>query len=109
MDWLQLLVIEATYEDYVGANNSAVFVGFYVPNVAGLFLNGYYTKQGFDHYKEAFQFDDRSLAAAELGYSIIGGLYVKASFKRTWIYDSTTSAYTASDEITYSAGFSASL
>lgn len=109
MDWLQLLVIEATYEDYIGADNSRIFVGFYVPNVAGLFLNGYYTKQGFNHYKESFQFDDRSLAAAELGYSIIGGLYVKASFKRTWIFDATTSTYAASDEITYSAGFSTSI
>ena len=108
MDWLQLLVLEATFEDYVGVNNSRIFVGFYVPNVVGLFLNGYYTKQGFNHYKESFEFDDRSLAVAELGYTIIGGLYVKASFRRTWIYDTSTSAYTASDEITYSTGFSSS-
>ncbi len=108
LDWLQILVIELNYEDYVGTNNSKIFTGFYVPNAAGFFFDGYYTKQGFDHYKESFQFDDRSLAAAEIGYTLFAGLYIKATYKRTWVYDSTTSKYVANDEKIYSTGFSTS-
>lgn len=108
MDWLQTVVVEGTYEDYTGPDNSKIFVGFYVPNVASFFMDGYYTKQGFNSYKESFRYDDRSLAAAELGYSIFAGLYVKVSFKRTWVYDQTTSTYKANDETTYSGGFNTS-
>ncbi|MCB1320956.1 MAG: hypothetical protein KDK34_11925, partial [Leptospiraceae bacterium] len=42
MDWLQTLVIDATYEDYDGPDNSQIFVGVYVPAIADIFFNGYY-------------------------------------------------------------------
>ena len=103
------VIIEGTYEDYDGANNSRVFVGLFVPNLfgSGLYTNGYYTKKGFDQANESFQFDDRSLAAGELGFAF-GSLYVQVAFQRSWQYDSTQSAYIANDEKVVSFGFKAS-
>lgn len=107
-EWLQTLVIEATYEDYDGDNNSKVFVGFYVPAAFSFYFNGYYTKKDFEDITESFEYDDRSLAAAQLGYSFFGGISATVNYTRTWVYDSTVSAYVAQDEISYGFGFSAS-
>ncbi|MCR9144100.1 MAG: hypothetical protein NXI24_17765 [bacterium] len=107
-EWLQTLVIEATYEDYDGENNSKVFVGVYVPAAFNFYFNGYYTKKDFEDITESFEYDDRSLAAAQLGYSFFGGISATVTFTRTWVYDNTEAAYVAQDEISYGVGFSAS-
>ena len=107
-EWLQTFVIEATYEDYDGENNSKVFVGVYVPAAMNFYFNGYYTKKDFDDIKESFEYDDRSLAAAQLGYSFFGGISATVTFTRSWVYDNTEAAYVAQDEISYGLGFSAS-
>lgn len=98
VDVLNVVVVETTYEDYDGVDNSRVFTGIYIPNIFGFFLNGYYQKKGFNEYKEAYIFDDRSLAAAEVGYIFFGLLSVKVSYQRTWVYDASTSAFKAQDE-----------
>jgi hypothetical protein len=107
-EWLQTLVIEATYEDYDGENNSRVFVGVYVPAAFNFYFNGYYTKKDFENIEESFEYDDRSLAAAQLGYSFFGGISATVTFTRTWVYDSAEAAYVAQDEISYGLGFNAS-
>ena len=109
VELLQVLVVEGTYQNYDGPNNSTIFFGFYVPDAMGFFMNGYYTKKGFEDIGESFQFDDRSLAAAELGYNFFGAFYVKAGIERTWTIDESTSTYVANDEKTINFGFSGSL
>ncbi len=111
VELFQVMVLEVTYENYDGADNSRIFAGIYVPNLfsTGLFANGYYTKKGFDKFGESFQFDDRSLAAGELGFSFFGSFYAKISYERTWEYNSTTSLYETRDEKTINFGFSSSL
>ena len=109
IDWLQNLVIDLSYEDYTGPNNSAIFVGFYVPTIFNVFLNGYYMKSHYDSFNDSFIVDDNSLLAAEAGISFFGGLYVKVSVIRTWQVDETTGGYQPTDEINYGFGFSAVL
>ncbi len=109
LDWTGWVVLEFSYEDYAGINNSRVFAGLYVPSIFGFFLNGYYEKKYFDSYKEAFQVDDRSLLAGEVGYSLFGGFYVKATLRRTWEKDSSASTYVSKDEIVYGFGFNSAL
>lgn len=105
-DWV---VLEATYEDYDGLDNSRMFVGLYVPNIAGFFLNGYYSKKGFNDANESFEFDNRSLAAGEIGYVLLGAFYVKVSYERSWQFDSGENGYVANDEKTVSFGFSSDM
>ena len=106
---LQNFVLEATYENYEGLNNSRIFVGVYVPNIAGFFLNGYYTKKNFDLIQESFEFDDRSLMAGEAGYIFYGAFFVKIGYQRTWEYNASSSAYEAKSEKTVNFGFSSSM
>ena len=113
----QWLVIESNFEDYDGPNNSKIFVGIYVPNIAGFFLNGYYTKKGFGEegdsfntqLQDAFDFDDRSLMAGEVGFTFFGSFYVKASYQRTWEFNAITSVYEAIDEKAVNFGYSSNL
>ncbi|MCB1326042.1 MAG: hypothetical protein H7A21_17685 [Spirochaetales bacterium] len=107
LEWVQNFVVDATYEDYDGLDNSRIYVGLYVPAVADVFLNGYYTKKNYDDIRESFEYDDRSLAALQVGYLLFGGMSITVEFKRTWEYDSTTSSYVPNDEITYGLGYSA--
>lgn len=108
-DWLQTFVVEANYEDYPGDLNSRIFVGVYLPTTAGFYFNGYYTKKAYDDIYTSFEFDDRSLAAAQLGYDILGGFAIQIGFQRTWVYDETTTSYVAQDETTYGFGYTSSL
>ena len=105
------VILEVTYEDYDGPDNTRVFAGLFVPNLlgTGLYTNGYYMKKGFDRAGESFKFDDRSLAAGELGYSFYGSFYAQVAFQRSWEYDTTQSAYVAKDEKIVSFGFKSSL
>ncbi|MBI3394710.1 MAG: hypothetical protein HY042_02635, partial [Spirochaetia bacterium] len=98
VDILNIFVVDTSYEDYAGVNNSKVFTGVYVPNIFGFFLDGYYTKKNFDQSKEAYIFDDRSLAAAEAGYTFFGLFRAKVTYQRTWVYSSATSKYIPQDE-----------
>lgn len=109
MDWFQTLVIDLSYENYDGPDNSAIFVGFYVPTVFNIFINGYYMKRHYDKIDESFIVDDRSLLAAEAGISFFGGMYVKVTATRTWEVDDATGGYAPKDEISYGFGFSATL
>ena len=99
LDIVNLFVIELSYDDYDGPNNSQVFTGFYLPPLFGIvYLNGYYMKKNFDHYRESFVYDDRSLLAAEAGVILFGGFGVKGTLLRTWVYDTAISAYVIHDE-----------
>jgi len=109
-DFVNLFVLEGEFQDYDGPQNSQVFLGVYLPpSIFGIFLNGYYTKKGFESYKEAFIYDDRSLIAGEVGMDLFLGFSVKLSYLRTWIYDTATSAYVANDEKTISFGYTGTL
>ncbi len=109
-DFSGFFIIEMNYEDYDGPSNSEVFVGFYVPEiVGGLFLNGYYSKKNFEGFSNAFEVDDNSLLAGEVGVAFMGGLYVKGVFQRTWEYDSNEAKYLPVDESSVQFGFSSSL
>lgn len=107
-DWLRTLVIEGNYQDYDGLDNSQIFIGVYLPALWLFYFNGYYTKKGYDQLDESFEFDDRSLAAAQLGVNILFGFAVQVSFQRTWEWDPAQSVYVANDEVTYGFGYSAS-
>ncbi len=109
LDVLQTVVIDVSYEDYSGPDNSRVFTGFYVPSAFGVFLNGYYTKKYFNDYKDAYKFNENSLLAAEVGYTFYGAFYVKATVYRTWEMDDTVSAYKHKDEISFGFGLSSSM
>lgn len=108
-DFASLFIIEMNYEDYDGPDNSQIFVGFYTANVGGFFLNGYYTKKSFNSFGEAFEVNENSLLAGELGYVLFGGLYVKAVFQRTWIYDDDIGGYRSNDEQSVQFGFSSNM
>jgi hypothetical protein len=106
LEFVSFLVIELSYENYDGPNNSKVFTGFYVPNIGGIFLNGYYIKKNFDKFKEAFiTKSENALLAAEAGLSFFGGFYIKYTIKRTWTYDSQTNDYKPNDEKTIGFGY----
>ncbi len=107
-EWLQTVVIEANYADYEGPENSTIFVGVYIPAAMNFFANAYYTKKDYDDIRKSFVYDDRSLAAAEFGYTFFGGLSAKVTYTRTWVYDDTQSAYVAQDEVSYGVGFNVS-
>lgn len=109
VEWVDTIIIETTYEDYDGLNNSVIFTGIYIPAIADIFFNGYYTKKNFDNFKESFEYDDRSLAAAELGYSLFGGVTVSVRYQRTWVYNSNTGSFEAVDETSYNVGYSSLL
>ena len=83
-------------------------MGFYVPAACDFFFNGYYTKKDYEDIGESFEYDDRSLAAAQLGYSFFGGISATITFQRTWVYDENQSAFVAQDEISYGFGFTGS-
>ena len=106
LEFVSFLVIELSYENYDGPNNSKVFTGFYVPNIGGIFLNGYYTKKNFDKFSEAFDpKSENALLAAEAGLSFFGGFYLKYTIQRTWTYDSQTNDYAPKDETIIGFGF----
>ncbi|MCB1174644.1 MAG: hypothetical protein KDK39_13830 [Leptospiraceae bacterium] len=105
-EWVETIVLETTYEDYDGANNSVIFTGLYIPAVANLYFNGYYTKKNFDQVKESFEYDDRSLVSAELGYELFGGITLSVAFRRTWEYNDQSAAYEPVDETSYNVGYS---
>jgi len=108
LDVINLFVIELSYDDYDGPNNSQIFTGFYLPPLFGIvYLNGYYMKKNFHHYRESFIFDDRSLIAAEAGVILFGGFGVKGTLQRTWIYDNNTSSYNVQDERKISFSYTA--
>ena len=109
MELVSWVVLEAEYQDYAGPNNSQVMVGLYVPDIGGLFANGYYKKKGFDKFSEAFKTDENSLMAAEAGIKFFGGMYVKYTFQRTWLYSTETGRYNPIDESGIGFGFSSTL
>lgn len=103
------LFLELTYENYEGPNNSEVFVGFFIPNINGLFLNGYYVKKYFDKWEEAFKINENSLLAGEIGISFIGGFYIKYVLQRTWTFDKETNEYSPKDETTIGFGYASTI
>jgi hypothetical protein len=106
LEIISFFVIELSYQDYDGPNNSRVYVGFYLPNLGGFFLNGYYTKKNFDKFKYAFiAKDENALLAAEAGISFYGGFYIKYIFQRTWTYNQQTGEYGPKDETSIGFGF----
>ncbi len=106
LEFVSFFVLEISYEDYKGPNNSKIFVGFYIPNIGGIFLNGYYTKKNFDKFSDAFKMkSENSLLAAEAGISFFGGFYLKYTIQRTWTYVSETGEYKPQDEKTIGFGF----
>jgi hypothetical protein len=107
-DFTNFLILESTYQDYDGPDNSKVFVGVFMPPIFGLFANGYYTKRGFDALSEAFKNDNRSLAAGEVGLNMLG-FTVKATYYRTWTYDTASSSFKAKDEKAVTFGYSGSI
>ena len=109
VDIAKSFVFELSYENYTGENNSRVFAGFYIPNIFGFFLNGYYTKKNFNKAKESFVFDDRSLFAGELGFSFYGGFYVKGTYERTWVFNEMNNTFVAQDEKSVLFGFSSGM
>lgn len=109
LDFVSLFVLEAEYQDYAGPNNSQVMVGVFVPNISGFFMDGYYMKKNYDRIQDSFKVDDNSLMAAEAGLKFFGGLYVKYTIRRTWIYSSTTSRFEPVDESGVGFGYSATM
>ncbi|MBX7058110.1 MAG: hypothetical protein K1X75_08575 [Leptospirales bacterium] len=105
-DWLHTLVVQGNYQDYDGPDNSQIFIGIYLPGLWLFYFNGYYTKKDYDALADSFEFDDRSLAAAQLGLNLFAGFAVQVNFQRTWEWDETQSAYIAQDETTYGFGYS---
>ncbi|MFN3604314.1 MAG: hypothetical protein ACK4UJ_06370 [Leptonema sp. (in: bacteria)] len=106
MEFISLLVIEISYTDYKGPNNSEIFTGFYIPNLGGFFVNGYYIKKYFDKFSDAFKTkSENSLLAAEAGLSFFGGFYIKYMIQRTWIYNSETGEYQPKDESSIGFGY----
>ncbi|MDH5656158.1 MAG: hypothetical protein OEZ34_09635 [Spirochaetia bacterium] len=105
-DIVNFFVIEVTYDDYDGPDNSQMFTGVYLPPLFGIFfMNGYYLKKGFNHIKESYIKDDRSLIAAEAGLILFGGFTVKGTLRRTWVYDNASSSYLIQDEKEVSFGY----
>ncbi len=105
LEFISLLVFELSYEDYDGPNNSEVFLGFYLPNLGGFFLNGYYIKKYFNNLKYAFIANENSLLAAEAGLSFFGGFYLKYTIQRTWTYNEETQKYAPKDETIIGFGY----
>ena len=107
MELVEYVTLEAEYEDYDGPDNSQILVGLYIPDMGGLFANGYYKKKGFDRMKDAFKVNENSLMAAEAGLRFFGGMYVKYIFQRTWTYSEAEGRYNAVDESGVGFGYSA--
>ncbi len=109
MEFVEYVTLEAEYQDYDGPNNSAIMVGLYIPDVGGIFANGYYKKKEFDKLSEAFKVNENALMAAEAGIRFFGGMYVKYTFRRTWVYSEAEGQYTPVDESGVGFGFSSSI
>lgn len=99
LELVSFIFLELSYENYDGPNNSKIFVGFYLPNINGIFLNGYYLKKNFDKFKDAFVYKDKNaLLAGEIGLVFFGGLYIKYTIQRTWTYNPEIGDYSPNDE-----------
>jgi hypothetical protein len=109
LEFVEFVTLEAEYQDYDGPNNSAVMVGLYIPDMGGIFANGYYKKKEFDKMKEAFIVNENALLAAEAGLRFFGGMYIKYTFRRTWIYSAAQGRYLPVDESGVGFGYSSSL
>ncbi|KAB2930731.1 MAG: hypothetical protein F9K24_15965 [Leptonema illini] len=109
LEFVEYVTLEAEYQDYDGPNNSAVMVGLYIPDMGGIFANGYYKKKEFDKMKEAFIVNENALMAAEAGLRFFGGMYIKYTFRRTWVYEEAEGRYTPVDESGVGFGYSSSL
>jgi hypothetical protein len=77
--------------------------------MGGIFANGYYKKKEFDKMKEAFIVNENALLAAEAGLRFFGGMYIKYTFRRTWIYSAAQGRYLPVDESGVGFGYSSSL
>ncbi len=91
-------VVDLEYTDYEGADNSAVFVGLYFPEIIfGISLNGYYEKKNFNDAGEAFEYDQRSLAGAQVYTTFFGLLKVGVNYMRTWEFNEDSGEYEPND------------
>lgn len=91
-------VIDLEYTDYDGEDNSEVFVGLYFPDIIfGISLNGYYEKKNFNDYSEAFEYDQRSLAGAQVYTTFFGLLKVGVNYLRTWEFNEDSGEYEPND------------
>ena len=90
-------VIDLEYTDYEGEDNSTVFLGLYFPDIIlGISINGYYEKKNFNDYEEAFEYDQRSLAAAQV-YKTFGLFKVGVNYVRTWEFNEDSGEYEPMD------------
>lgn len=105
-EWIETVIIETTYEDYDGPDNSVIFTGLYVPALADFYISAYYTKKNYDDLRKSFVYDDRSLVAAVIGYNLFSGITLSVSYTRTWEYNDDTSSFEPVDETSYNIGYS---
>ena len=79
-----LIQVGGVLEDYQGDNGSSLGLFATVPKFEIIKLSGYYLRNNFNGFKDAFALDERSLLSFSAAYEIFGPLYLRAEFVRQW-------------------------
>jgi hypothetical protein len=89
--------IGGTLQDYQSDNGASLGLYATIPKIEFVKLQGYYLRKNFSALSDAFTLDNRSLLGGSIAYKIVGPLYFRAQFERTWVVNPNNTAVTASD------------
>ncbi len=86
-DFLGLVQLGASYDDYDGLYNSNLRIYLNVPALEVFKFGAYYYKHNFEGADQAFTFDEKSLFLVEAKYQVSSFLYLVGQFWRIWKLD----------------------
>ena len=79
-----LVQVGGVLQGYEGDNGSSLGLFATLPRFQTFKLSGYYLRNNFNGFRDAFTLDERSLLAFAAAYNITGPLYFRAEFTRQW-------------------------
>jgi hypothetical protein len=79
-----LVQVGGVLQGYEGENGSSLGLFATLPRFQTFKLSGYYLRNNFNGFRDAFTLDERSLLAFAAAYNIAGPLYFRADFTRQW-------------------------
>ncbi len=105
-DFMGLLTLGGSYDDYDGENNSNLRLYLDVPALKIFQFSCYYYKGGFEGAEQAFKLDDKSMFLVEARYNINSFVYVGGQFWRIWKLDQASGTYETVDDWSVGVGMS---
>ncbi len=100
-DFMGLVQIGASYDDYDGEYNSNLRVYLSVPALEVVQFGAYYYRHNYEGAANAFKFDDKSLFLVEARWQFYSPLYLVAQYWRVWQLDKETGIDKETGSVTY--------